>query len=392
MIKVKEPAAIDSSPDTRTRERSSDPSRRRSTLRLPEFRREERREFRYLLAIGTAFALSWLFRLMPLRFRFWLADSSGSAYFKISRTYRENVCANLSVVTQRDEQSPEVLAAARQVFRNSARNFSDLLITPHLSGERFVERVALIAGDWAYLDDEVRAGKGVVIVTAHLGAFDVLGQTLHARGYKLTSVTGRTTARFLFDAVTFLRRSHGASIVEATPSGVRRMIHALRRGECVAFLTDRDLFQNGKPARFFGKATTLPPGPVRIARDTGAPIVPIFSRRIAHSYGITIYPAIRVDKTEDIEGDLATAIKQVVRVLEDAISSAPDQWVMFQRVWPSEPADPVRVFPIGSPLEGEFLERVGAVLPGRQNDRPSRAALRADGPTDRTEAHPKSQA
>ena len=52
----------------------------------------------------------------------------------------------------------------------------------------------------------------------------------------MTTVTGRTTTRFMFDAVTYLRRAHGMAMVEASPSGVRKVIQALRRGEMAGFL------------------------------------------------------------------------------------------------------------------------------------------------------------
>lgn len=361
-------------------------SKARTGLRLPEFRRERRREFRYLLSIALAVALSWIAWLMPVGLRNWIADSGGVLYFRLSKTYRDNVCANLAQVLDRDVLSPEVHQAARRIFMTSGRNFADLLLFPHTPRKRFIDDIDLIEGDWSLLDNVLVQGKGAIVITAHLGAFDVLGQTLNAKGYKVTTVTGRTTARFLFDAVTYLRQTRGATLVEATPSGVRRVIQALRRGECAAFLTDRDFFQNGRPVSFFGRQTTLPPGPVRIARDTGAPIVPIFSVRTENGYGIKICPPFRVPKTGDIDADLGDGLQRVVTVLEEAIGGMPDQWVMFQRVWPLEPTDPVRVFPIGSPLEGEFLERVDSVLPGGPRERSSHSSRRAAPPTDHTEA------
>jgi KDO2-lipid IV(A) lauroyltransferase len=234
-----------------------------------------------------------------------------------------------------------------------------------------------------------------VLLSAHLGAFEFVGHALTARGYPVTSVTGRTTSRFLFDAVTHLRASRGMRLVEATPGGVRRVIQALRRGECVAFLVDYDFFQNGRPVRFFGRETTLPPGPIRIARDTGALVVGTFARRTADGYALSLAEPFEVEKSGDLEADLARGMERAVAVLERAIGATPDQWLMFQRVWPSAAAVPVRVFPVGSPLESELLRRVDAVLPeprlggtrAAPADPPA-APPPADAPTGRTAPPP----
>ena len=57
---------------------------------------------------------------------------------------------------------------------------------------------------------------------------------------------------------------------------MRRVIRALRRAEIAGFVVDYDFFQNGVPMTFFDRETTLPPGAIRIARDTGALVVPMF--------------------------------------------------------------------------------------------------------------------
>jgi KDO2-lipid IV(A) lauroyltransferase len=194
-------------------------------------------------------------------------------------------------------------------------------------------------GSLERLDAALERGKGCILITAHLGAFDFMGHYLHAAGYKLTIVTGRTTARIVFDGVTYLRQSNGLPLVEATPSGVRRAIQAVMQGECAVIVVDRDFFQNGIRVDFFGEETTLPPGAIRIARDTGASIVPIYAKRVAGGHEVSIHEPFTIERTPSLQNDLNLGMSKVVESLETALSQVPDQWVMFQSVWPSGPGD-----------------------------------------------------
>src|SRR5699024_7258073 len=106
-----------------------------------------------------------------------------------------------------------------------------------------------------------------------------------------------------------------------TPSGVRQVLRALRKNEAVVIVADRDFFENGHEVEFFGHKTTLPPGPVRIARDTGAQIVPIFTRRSSAGHEVRIGEPIRIEKTRDMKADVAKGMEQLVPVLEHGIAS-----------------------------------------------------------------------
>lgn len=334
--------------------------------------REKRRELRQSLAVACAVFFSWVTWVLPGPIRRWAINRCGALTYRHSPTYRANVHANLAQVLSLPENHPKVEAAARRVFKISARNFSDLLMVPHKSRKQIIDEVRLTEGRWSHLDDALRLGRGVVIVSSHLGSFDYIGQTLFQRGYPMTAVTARTTARFLFDSVSHLRQAKGMALVEASPSGIRKAIQSIRNGGCAVLATDRDFFQNGRKVEFFGQTTTLPPGAIRIARDTGAAIVPIFAMFSRSGHNIAILPAFNVPKTDDTEADLSAGMAWMARTLEEMIARYPDQWVMFQRVWPSEPVDPVRVFPVGSPLESELLRRVDAALPAPRADRKRR--------------------
>ncbi|HEV2127996.1 MAG TPA: lysophospholipid acyltransferase family protein, partial [Thermomicrobiales bacterium] len=332
----------------------------RGTVRqaVREFRQEERQEFRYLLSVTLAIGFSWVFWLIPGPIRGWIADHSGDLFYRISNTYPDNVRDNVQTVLDYigdARMDPEPLVPS--IFRTSARNFMDLIITPRQPARSFLTSVRLVSGSWQTLDRVLEAGKGGILVSGHVGSIDYIGQVLTVRGYKLTVVTGRTTSRFIFDGVSWLRASRGATLVEPTPSGIRKVMKAVRRNEFAVFVTDRDFFQNGQDVVFMGRQTTLPPGPVRIARETGAPLIPVFTRRVARGHELTISEPFHIERTSDVRADMAVGMERLVEVLEAGIISSLDQWVMFQRVWLEPQRVPVRVFPVGSPLESELLER-----------------------------------
>lgn len=332
------------------------------------FRRERPRRVRYQLAVRIADVVSRAAAVLPDWLRNGIADRVGDIWIRLTPVYRANVVANLGQVLGPETPRAELERKARHIFRTSARNFLELLRLHHLSADDLARIVPMTDRDLAIFSGARERGQGVVLVSAHVGAFDVIGRAVAARGVPMTVITGRTTSRFLFDAITHLRHGPNITPVEPTPAGVRRVIQALRRGEIAAFVADYDFFQNGVPVTFFGRPTTLPPGAIRIARDTGSLVVPIFPWRSGDGHRVTFGEPFVVPKTNDIEADLAAGMALMKSRLEEGIGAIPEQWVLFQRAWPLAPAPPVRVFPVGSPLESELLKRVDAVLPPPRRD------------------------
>jgi lauroyl/myristoyl acyltransferase len=307
---------------------------------------------------------------MPNWLRDGVADLFGMIWVRTTPVYRANVIANVGQVLGPETPQPVLEAIARRIFRMSARNFGELLRVRHLTPPELAALLPISVHDLTPFKESRQRGQGIVLVTAHMGAFDLLGHAIAAQGVPLTVITGRTTSRFLFDAITHLRQGHGVTMVEPTPAGVRYVIRALRRGEIAGFLADYDFFQNGMPVTFFGRQTTLPPGPIRIARDTDALVVPMFPYRSNGKHLLHVGEPFTVPKTKDIDADVAAGMEVLKSRMEEGIGATPDQWVLFQRAWPLAPAPPVRVFPVGSPLESELLKRVDAVLPPPREDGP----------------------
>ena len=312
-------------------------------------------------AFSLASGLGRFSTLFPISVGYWLSDRVGDLVWALFRAYRANVRSNLSRAMGMPDESREVRRVSRKVFQYSARNFFDLMRVALLSDDELRAAVYGSKESWERLEGARQAGKGGIIASAHFGAFDYTGQSIFIHGYPIISLTTRTVPEFIYRVVTLLRQSHGLTIEEATPAGVRHVLGAIRRGEFAGLITDRDFFQNGVEVTFFGEKTTLPAGPARIARDSGAPILAVFTKRLSKGYILTVEEPFYVERTEDARRDIQLAMQKIVAIFERQIRESPEQWVMFQRVWPSsgrllspsieEPGAPA-VVPVASPARG----------------------------------------
>ncbi len=332
------------------------------------------------VSVGLAWLLGHILYRLPQAWVYWLADRAGIIIYHLFPTYRRNVRDNITRVLGPDTPPAEVDRVVRRVFQTSARNFTDMLRVPYMPADRLSKMVRTAPGAWEVVENALAQGRGVIMATAHLGAFDFVAQILALRGFDVTVLTTRTVPEFIHAAVDYLRGSRGLKLEHATPGGVRRVVRALKDGAVVGIVADRDFFQSGVPAVFFGHETTLPPGPIRIARQTGAMIVPAFAPRVDGGYELIIEQPFVVPRTNDAEADLRVGLERLIAAFERHIRRVPEQWVMFQRVWPARVGSALRVFPIGSPLEGELLGR------GADVARPLTAP--PESPTDRTGSPP----
>lgn len=290
----------------------------------------------------VARGLSYLASVTPLSVGYAVCDRFGDVLYWRSRTYRLNVIDNLRHVYGNHLTELQLRRRARTVFRMSARNFWDLIRSARMNREEFANHINLCDGDWSTLEDIQRQGKGGIIITGHVGAFDSVSQILFVRGFDPYVLAIPTVGKALYAGVLWLRSRNESRIEDISAGSIRRLLRALKNGEFIGLVADKDFTNQGMPVRFFGAETALPAGPVRIARDTGAPIIPVFSQRApgatGQRYRFHIGTPFHVERTDDEDADLQHAIEHLAGILEHYISLMPEQWVMFQRVWQDTPS------------------------------------------------------
>jgi phosphatidylinositol dimannoside acyltransferase len=278
---------------------------------------------------------SFLASHLPTWLTYRVALLAGSLMFYLQSGRRANVMANLRQVLGPETPSADVARLTRGVFRNGAINYLELLRLPTVSLDEVRRRVTLHG--FEHIDAALAAGKGVILISGHLGGFDYVAQVLGTRGLSAVVPAEPIQPRRLFEFVTRLRNSHGLRFVRADVGVMFGLVKALRRNEIVGLAIDRDVRGDGLPLPFFGATTTFQPGAAILARKLGTPVIPVFIiRRPDFSADVFVEPPLGIIASDDAERDTRENLETMLAVVAKYIQSYPDQWVAFEPVWPGQ--------------------------------------------------------
>ena len=189
-----------------------------------------------------------------------------------------------------------------------------------------------------YLAAQAR-GKGVLIVTGHLGAWELSGFYHSLMGHTMSVVIRRLDNRRLDDFVNGIRCLHGNQVLHKDDFG-RGLLTAMRAGQTVGILMDTNMTPpQGEFVRFFGVDACTATGLAHVARKTGAAALPGFmlweptERRYVLHFG----PQLDLPHTADAAADILAGTQQCTQAIESWIRRYPDQWLWIHRRWKTRP-------------------------------------------------------
>lgn len=299
---------------------------------------------------------SWLRRAAAsfwIEALFWSADHAPwlvrglrgffcSFAFRFSRVIRTATLANAARLLGPQSSSAERVRLAKAVLRSFYFFCYDVGRCSHFGRDELLKRIESTDGE-AHYDAARAAGKGAIVVTAHMGSFEV----------GLAALTAREAARGKRVHVVFRRDDHDrfdrqrsalrdrlgaveAPVNDGWPVWLR-LRDALANDEVVVMQADRVMpGQKGVRVPLLGGHVELPTGPVRLAQLSGAPIIPVFTvRRPDGRIRLFVEPAITVGPDDATSGrnDTHPAVLRTAAVLEKYLAAYPDQWLMFQPAW-----------------------------------------------------------
>jgi len=196
-----------------------------------------------------------------------------------------------------------------------------------------------------YLDEALAKGKGVILVTAHIGSFPLLSLKLASQGYAVHFVTRPMRDPRAGDYLHEVRTNAGGKTIFSYPRRecVHNIIAALRRNEIVIMQMDQNFGSGGVWVKFFGELAATPIGPISLAMRTQAAIVPAYiyqESKTRHCVKIFAEEALRAFEDND-ETILRNAIS-LTRITEQWIRQHPCQWGWIHKRWKSRPSEKMK--------------------------------------------------
>ena len=226
----------------------------------------------------------------------------------------------------------------RGVFTSLGRQLAEVCLFPTYTPEN-VGKVVVYDG-FENFERALARGKGLLFLTAHLGAWELSAFTHSLYGHPLHIVMRPLDNVYLDSLMRRYRTMHGNSTVDKDDF-VRGLLSAMKAGETVGMLMDTNMTPpQGVFTDFFGIPACTASGLARIALRTDAAVVPGFTiwDPGLRKYRLRFDTALKLIRTGNDDADVRANTALFTKVIEEYVRKYPDQWLWVHRRWKTRPA------------------------------------------------------
>lgn len=191
------------------------------------------------------------------------------------------------------------------------------------------------------IDDLIEASRrkdrGLLVAGLHMSNFDLVMQAAAWRGLEAVAVSlpEENENRQAVEWQHHFRRQAGLEILPASLATFRKAIRRLEAGEIVLTGADRPIQTPKNQPLFFGHPASVPIHHIHLALEARVPLILICAiRRSDGKYHMLASPEIQMNRSEDRQKAILSNAEEVLKIAEGFILEAPEQWSIFQPVWP----------------------------------------------------------
>ncbi len=301
--------------------------------------------------VALVFGLGWI-PFLPRPAVLFLARLCGFIGFRFSKKLRQVSLENLRLVFG-DSLSPEEKnALLRRCYRHFALLVLDIIWFTRNPAERMAKWIT-----WDASTDSLFKKEAQLLLTAHYGNWETVGQAFAACGQPIFSVAAPLKNKPVDDLFVRLRQKTGQKIIPQQ-GAARKLLQGLKSGAKLAVLLD----QNTRPrdggifVDFFGLPVPVSSAPAALAVKTGAPVITAVCVPDDQGvYTVTVHDVLK--SNSDAENPVADLTGRMTRSMESVIRSRPEYWCWMYKRWHYIPegADPARFPAYARPVEARDL-------------------------------------
>jgi KDO2-lipid IV(A) lauroyltransferase len=234
-----------------------------------------------------------------------------------------------------------VVQLARESYEHLGRTFIETALLDSIGRDGLQALVESVEG-WEEIEDVMSKGRGAILVTGHIGNWELAGSYVAARGIPLDAIV-RGMANPLFDAyINHTREAIGMTVVHDSEA-VRRTPRSLRAGRAVAFVADQGVMGLASTfVPFFGRPAKTPRGAAVFALRFEVPVVFVVALRKPNGRYRIVVERIEAPQTGDRERDVDAIVARFTQHLEKWVRAVPAQYFWQHRRWKRQPPDTPR--------------------------------------------------
>ncbi len=300
--------------------------------------------------------------VLPVRVLLALAEGLGALWWWLAPGRRRIVHQNLAIAFPAMDRKTRA-RVGRQCCQGLVRIFAEVAAMDRLLGPRDRESPRIRHHGDQELAQADHAKGGGLLITAHLGNWEIAAEAARRRGVELKAVAREVQDSSVFEAWLTRRRGGPENVIHKT-GGTKEVIRTLKAGGVVALVADQNAGRHGIFVPFFDLPASTFPTPAAMALRLDVPIYFAYCLRRPglEGFDVTIEHVPRPDPALPRAEQIRALTADLTSRVEKAIIRAPEQYAWVHRRWktrppgvgPDEPRQPfyARLWPAGHPRTG----------------------------------------
>lgn len=280
-------------------------------------------------------AISFVLGHIPASVARVLGGVLGTLAYRLLKRHRKTALENLEKAFGKSSSPGERERTAKALFRNLGTMFFEFNRMAWIKKKDIGTLVEFSGTE--KIEKALQKGKGVLLITAHYGNWELLHAALGHKGYPLELVVRKLDSPPFEEFVRWVRTRSGINIVYKVKA-MLPLVRRLNANSVALILVDQNsVRQEGVFVDFFGVPASTNKGPALLAQKTGAAVLPVFIVRDGTRHRVEVWDEVEVADTGDKDMDVEVNTAAFTKTIEQAIRNHPEQWFWVHRRWKTRP-------------------------------------------------------